>query len=86
MSPCENGFGGSSGRRGRGPYLLLLALSLSLCSVACQTIPTPPEDIYCPMPSTAEIDDYAAIVEADPDRHAVRWISRLIAYCWPDPE
>jgi len=85
MNPCESGSGGSSGRSGRGFCLLLLALSLSIGSAACRTIPTPPEDIYCPMPSTNEIDDYAVIVEADPDRHAVRWISRIIAYCWPDP-
>ena len=80
-----SGFGGSSGRSGRGRFLLLLAISLSIGSAACRTIPTPPEDIYCPMPTTAEIDDYAAIVEADPDRHAVRWIARIIAYCFPDP-
>jgi len=65
---------------------LLMAGSLLLFCVGCQTIPTPPEHIDCPRPNTAEIDDYALIVESSPDRHAVRWISRMIAYCWPGDE
>lgn len=50
---------------------------------ACATIePTAPR--RCPEPNTVEIDDYTAIVEAGPDRPAVRWVGRLIGWCWPD--
>jgi len=64
---------------------LLLASSLFMFFVGCKTTPTPPPDsIWCPMPNTTEIDDYALIVEAGPDRPAVRWISRMIAYCFPN--
>ena len=61
--------------------LLLTATLSSMFSAACA------HDIgagrHCPMPSTSEIDDYDAIVEAGPDRMAVRWIGRMISYCWP---
>ena len=36
------------------------------------------------MPNTAEIDDYALIVQQDPDRPAVVWMARMISYCWHD--
>ncbi|MCR9093469.1 MAG: hypothetical protein NXI30_04575 [bacterium] len=60
-----------------------LGLSLSMLFGACATT-SPVGAIRCPAPNTAEIDDYALIVEADPDRPAVRWVARVISYCWPD--
>ena len=61
---------------------LLTALSLWMLSAGCVTRIEAVR--RCPEPQTAEIDDYAAIVEADPDRPAVRWVARVIGYCWPD--
>ena len=62
---------------------LLLAASLLMCFAGCETV-GPMADVRCPQPNTAEIDDYAVIVEADPDRASVRWIGRVIGYCFPD--
>lgn len=70
-----------SKRLGRRHALLSLALSLSMC---CGCVTTELVGRRCPAPNTTEIDDYAMIVEASPDRPAVRWVSRIIAYCWPD--
>lgn len=39
---------------------------------------------HCPQPSDVEVDDYELIVGADPDRPAVRWIGRIVGYCWPE--
>ena len=71
------------GKRGRQLVPLLLAVTLSLFSAGCETTEGPGR-VYCPQPNTREIDDYAVIVEGGPDRPAVRWVSRVIAYCWPD--
>ena len=71
----------STKRRGRLARLCLAVSLLAFCA-ACSASRSGP--VRCPMPNTAEIDDYALIVEVQPDRPAVRWISRLIGYCWPD--
>lgn len=62
--------------------LSLVAILFLFC-VGCETTEGP-GSVYCPQPNTREIDDYAVIVEAGPDRPAVRWVARVIAYCWPD--
>ena len=63
--------------------LPLLGISLLMLCVGCATT-SPVGTVRCPEPNTEEIDDYASVVESGPDRPAVRWISRMIAYCWPD--
>ena len=77
-------FGTSRGRTAVCRLLLSMPLALSLSFGACQTVPTTPPSIACPQPNTIEIDDYAVIVEGDPDRPAVRWVGRVIGYCWPE--
>ena len=63
---------------------LLLVLSLLVCFGACAK-PTR-VGVHCPKPTEAEIDDYEWLIyKGSPEvRSAVVWISRVIAYCWPD--
>ena len=76
-----------SGLSGRGlvqsQRRLLVALSLCLLFGGCVS-PTTPDLLNCPQPSALETEDYAQIVSDDPDRHAVRWIGRVVGYCWPE--
>ena len=62
--------------------LSLVAILFLFC-VSCETTDGP-GTVHCPQPNTREIDDYAVIVESGPDRPAVRWVARVILYCWPD--
>lgn len=38
----------------------------------------------CPEPNPIEEADYASVVAHAPDRPAVRWMARVIGYCWPE--
>ena len=60
---------------------LLLISSLLLCS-ACATA-TVVDGSPCPSPNWEESDDYAEVVTDDPTRPLVRWVGRLINYCFP---
>lgn len=59
-----------------------MGLVLLLHCAACST-PTMVSS-NCPQPNELEVDDYELIVDADPDRPAVRWIGRVVGYCWPE--
>ena len=53
-----------------------------LCAACATTEGTTPR--RCPEPNAAEFADYARIVQAAPDRPAVRWVARVVAWCWPE--
>ena len=61
--------------------LPLLVLNLLVYSAGCAHEYR--AGINCPEPSYVEVGDYEAIVRHRPDRPAVRWVGRLVAYCWP---
>ena len=77
------------GKRTRSRRLLFLALTLPTFSIACLTTkPPPPAEIRCPKPNAEERADFRALVtegraERGDDRPAVRWIGRVVGYCWP---
>ena len=66
----------------RWRVLLSMALLALLLCVGCSTPMT--HRRRCPQPSVVEIDDYEAVVFADPDRPVVRWVGRLVSFCWPE--
>ncbi len=45
--------------------------------------PGPGAERLCPEPSDAEVDSYAAVVISGEYEPHVRWVGRLIGYCWP---
>lgn len=62
--------------------LPLLLISSLLLSSACATVPAVVGS-PCPAPNWEEADDYMEIVTDDPTRPFVRWVGRLINYCFP---
>lgn len=62
---------------------LYLGLSLWTLCAACATT-EPVLRPLCPQPNRLEETDYARIVAEGPDRPAVRWVSRVVGYCWPE--
>ena len=69
--------------------LVRLSLAASLLGF-CVGCATPVRvGVECPMPTAAEVDDYDLVVaddeaRSDLPRPVVVWVSRLIAYCWPN--
>ena len=62
----------------------LLAASSCAFSVACATGSSGAVDPLCPVPSDAEVDDYDDLERSGKHRPTIRWVGRLISYCWPD--
>lgn len=63
------------------PLLWAVALSCAF-SIACSG-GSGPGKVRCPKPSPLEADDYAAVIEKDPNRPTVQWFGRVVGYCWP---
>lgn len=61
---------------------LLMGLSLCVFCGGCATDGGPAKRL-CPVPSDPEIDSYEAVVRSGAYEPHVRWVGRLIAYCWP---
>ena len=62
--------------------LLSMGLSLLMLSVGCAH--TGGVAVNCPRPTVAEIDDYELAIIRGRHESLVRWVSRLVAYCFPE--
>ena len=60
----------------------LAAISLAFC-VGCSTVGVV-ERPLCPIPSEEEVDDYDELERSGKHRPTIRWVGRLIAYCFPE--